>query len=156
MSKYIILSLFIVITQIVLGLRDKSDENQENSYNSDEDEADALILGKKLATPFKNKKGKADKEIIIEKFIDSLVSSERYLALMERKLNHLDISFHEKSSNIMNYLTEMMKKIKPQPTAEVEATLKGVTKDLEKFKHTIIDKVTMMPHMRGKFKIDSS
>ncbi|XP_061705404.1 angiopoietin-related protein 7-like isoform X2 [Cydia pomonella] len=105
----------------IINMEDASNEDS-NSY-----------LNEKLKT-IRPVKGEA----VVEKFVETLMSSERYLKLVEtveRKLNHLDNSFHEKTSSVMKYLTEILRMLQPLP--DMEELLKSVRMSLESVSETL-------------------
>lgn len=65
----------------------------------------------------------AEAEPVIEKFAETLMSSERYLRTIvnvERKLVHLEKRFRERSNSIVKYLTEILRLMKRAENIESE------------------------------------
>lgn len=116
------------------------------------DEPEENVYGKYRHSPTTT--GKATNgEAVVEKFVDTLISGERYLKMIEtveRKLNHLDGTFHERSNTITKYLTEIIRMIKSSPSEGLEDALKMLKFDLDKLKHTVIERLENKPNLRGK------
>ncbi|KAJ0183802.1 hypothetical protein K1T71_000225 [Dendrolimus kikuchii] len=58
--------------------------------------------------------GMSDNEVVIEKLMDTITSSEKYLKKVDSidfRLNRLDIEIHEKTNSILKLLTEIMKTV---------------------------------------------
>ncbi|XP_048488907.1 fibrinogen C domain-containing protein 1 [Plutella xylostella] len=63
----------------------------------------------------------AETEAVIDKLLESITASEKYMKKVdsiEFRLNRLDIEIHEKTNNILKYLSEMMKVIRSQGFSE--------------------------------------
>lgn len=92
-------------------------------------------------------------DAVVEKFVETLMSSERYLKMIEsveRKMNHLDTTFHERTNSILKYLSEMLRMIKTSSSELLEKALRNVKTDLDKLKHTMTERIDDHPTMRGK------
>lgn len=116
----------------------------------DRDDRDDMYFEKKgpLSTTTNRPKGEA----VVEKFVETLMSSERYLKMVEtveRKLNHLDNTFHERSNSIMKYLTELMRLVKSSPAGMLEGALGSLKGDLDKLRKLIVERIDA-PRMRGE------
>lgn len=114
------------------------------------DEADDIYYGKN-GSHVPTTTGKPKGEAVVEKFVETLMASEKYLKLVEtveRKLNHLDATFHERSNSILKYLSELMRMIKASPSSMLEASLKSLKYDLDKLKTSVLEKIDL-PKMRG-------
>ncbi|XP_063546887.1 ficolin-1-like [Cydia strobilella] len=74
---------------------------------------DAMMYSKRR----ENVTRQADTETVIEKIMDTISSSEKYLKKIDSidyKLNRLDIEVHDKTNDILKYLGEIMKSIRGQ------------------------------------------
>lgn len=143
MYTYPILNIFLTIIILISAVKNIEDES------SDEDTMDAIILGRKRnMSRLHQPSTKLGQDAMVEKFLDSLISSERYLEMLEKKMTHLDVTVHEKTNSIMKYLVEILRKIKTKSNDEVEMALRSVKNDLDAFKDMIVQKMTP-PQMRG-------
>ncbi|XP_035434481.2 angiopoietin-related protein 7 isoform X5 [Spodoptera frugiperda] len=101
-------------------------------------------------------------DAVVEKFVETLMSSERYLKMIEsveRKMNHLDTTFHERTNSILKYLSEMLRMIKTSSSELLEKALRNVKTDLDKLKHTMTERIDDHPTMRvegGEYRLDSN
>ncbi|KAH9627967.1 hypothetical protein HF086_017942 [Spodoptera exigua] len=89
---------------------------------------------------------------VVEKFVETLMSSERYLKMIEsveRKVNHLDTTFHERTNSILKYLSEIVTMLKSPSSATIENALTHFKTDLEKLKQTLSER-TDDTHIQGK------
>ncbi|CAH1647671.1 unnamed protein product [Spodoptera littoralis] len=78
---------------------------------------------------------------------------------VERKMNHLDTTFHERTNSILKYLSEMLRMIKASSSEMLEKALRNVKTDLDKLKHTMSERVDEHPNMRvegGEYRLDSN
>ncbi|KAG6452175.1 fibrinogen C domain-containing protein 1 isoform X2 [Manduca sexta] len=104
--------------------------------------------------------GRVVGDAVVEKFVETLMSSERYLKMIEiveRKLNHLDATFHEKVNAINKYLAEILRIVKSPSDELLENSLKGLKGDLDKLKYSITSK-EHQPNMRvdgAEYHVDS-
>lgn len=92
----------------------------------------------------------------VEKFVDTLVSSERYLKMIEsldRKLSHLDMTYRERSNSVLKYLNEILRLIKKSSSEALESALRTVKLDLDNMKQTLSERIDDQPapKTRGKF-----
>lgn len=81
-----------------------------------------------------------DNEAIIGKFMETLLASGRYLKMVEsvdRKLNHLDMNFHEHSNTILKYLNELLQFSKNSNAVGLEKSLMMMRQDLDKLKVSV-------------------
>lgn len=93
-------------------------------------------------------------DVVVEKFVETLMASERYwkqIETVERKLNHLDTTFHEKSNSILKYLSEMMRLVKTSPAEMLEKALIDMKTDLDRLKQSVTTRLDEHPSMRGKY-----
>lgn len=92
-------------------------------------------------------------DVVVEKFVETLMASERYwkqIESVERKLNHLDATFHEKTNSIMKYLSEMLRMVKSSPAEMLEKALIDMKTDLDRLKQSVTTRLDEHPSMRGK------
>ncbi|CAK1554090.1 unnamed protein product [Leptosia nina] len=97
-------------------------------------------------------------EMVVEKFVDTLMASERYLKMVEtveKKISHLDATFHDRSNSILKYLAEVLRVVKSPPGVMMEETLRSLKLDLERIKQSVAEKLQNVPTMRGKTLLSS-
>ncbi|XP_063394319.1 angiopoietin-related protein 7-like [Cydia fagiglandana] len=95
----------------VKPLRDSSNDAIWKEYEHELN--DAMMFSKRRD----NVTRQADTEAVIEKIMDTITSSEKYLKKVDSidyKLNRLDIEVHDKTNDILKYLGEIMKSIRGQ------------------------------------------
>lgn len=131
----------------------KSDERTHDKSSEDSEEVMFFnrkdVDGQPATTTTRSMKG----EIVVEKFVETLMASERYLKMIEsveRKLNHLDATFHERTNSILKYVSEMLRAIKNTPTDTVESALRSIKADMDRIKLTMSERLEH-PIMRGKY-----
>lgn len=93
-------------------------------------------------------------ELIVERFVNTLVSNEKYLKLIEvikHKLDHLDMTFQERSSSIIKYLSEILRVVKSSPVTILDTALRGLQKDLDNLKQALINRPNASIKLRGKY-----
>lgn len=158
-NTLIFLSLIATTTAVTNGAksydknRDRSRERSHEKRNQDSEEA--LYFDRKDAdslpsapTSTRALKG----EVVVEKFVETLMASERYLKMIEsveRKLNHLDATFHERTNSILKYVSEMLRTMKAGPGELMETALRSIKTDLDKLKMSVTERLDR-PTMRGK------
>lgn len=94
--------------------------------------------------------GKGD--MVVEKFVETLMSSERYLKMIEtveRKLNHLDAAFHERTNSIIKYLSELLRVTKSTTSGTLDQSLVSLKGELDKLKTAVARKVEQPEQLRG-------
>lgn len=83
----------------------------------------------------------SDNEAVVEKLMDSITSSEKYLKKVDSidfRLNRLDIEVHEKSNGIMKQLSDIMKTIMTDNCAEkLEPSLLNLRNDINQIKFSL-------------------
>lgn len=92
-------------------------------------------------------------EEVVEKFVETLIDSEKYLKqikTVEKKLDHLDLQFHEKSNNMMKYLAEMLRMLKASPAEMLDKALNNMKIDLDKLKQAVTTRLGEHPSLRSK------
>ncbi|XP_034839713.1 angiopoietin-1-like isoform X3 [Maniola hyperantus] len=91
-------------------------------------------------------------EIVVEKFVDTLLASEKYLKMIETvedKLTHLETTLQDRSSAILKYLAEVLRVVKSTPSDQIlENALQLVKNDLDKLKETMQRQVPANPPFR--------
>lgn len=125
----------------------------EREQSNNEELEDALFFNRKEidrlpTTTLRYAKG----EVVVEKFVETLMASEKYLKMIEsveKKLNHLDASFHERTNSILKYIVEMQRSMKTSSSDNLETALRSVKSDLDKMRQTIIGRKEIRPNMRG-------
>lgn len=96
----------------------------------------------------------AKPEVIVEKFVETLLASERYLKLIEvveDKMSHLQTIFRERTNTVMKYLTEILRVVKTSPVDQVQSNLHSLKDDLEKLKKYVSQQSDDDPNLRGKY-----
>lgn len=87
----------------------------------------------------------SDNEAVIDKLMESITSSEKYLKKVDSidfRLNRLDIEVHEKTNSILKYLTEIMKIVRNQGSADkLETVLDSMKNELTGMK-SMVEKVS--------------
>ncbi|XP_050361215.1 angiopoietin-related protein 4-like [Nymphalis io] len=90
-------------------------------------------------------------EVVVEKFVETLMASERYLKLIETvdgKLVHLETTFQERTNTILKYLTEVLRVTKTSPVDALQSSLHSLKNDLDKLKHVISQPKDESPKLR--------
>lgn len=96
----------------------------------------------------------AKPEVVVEKFVETLIASERYLKLIEvveDKMGHLQTIFRERTNTVMKYLTEILRVIKTSPVDQVQSNLHSLKDDLEKLKKYVSQQSDDDLNLRGKY-----
>lgn len=92
-------------------------------------------------------------DTVVEKFVETLMASERYLKMIqtvERKLNHLEATYHDNSNSILKHVSEILRTVKSSPSDIMEKALTGMKADLDRLKQTVTTRLGDHPTMRGK------
>lgn len=158
----LLIRVILIFSVLTIGIA-KKDGNKSSEETSDEDVTDMMFLGKNQKVKPKTTQNSSPVpvptkrptkgEVVVEKFVETLMSSERYLHMIEtvdKKLNHLDESFHERTNGIIKYLAEILRHVKMLPSPELEDTLKTVHADTILIKKIVLEKLDTNPNMRGK------
>lgn len=104
---------------------------------------DAMLTSKKRDnhTRVAQSANLSDNEGVVEKLMDTITSSEKYLKKVDSidfRLNRLDIEVHEKTNKIMKQLTEIIKKANNDANTEkLEGILGSLKNDIYKVKFLI-------------------
>ncbi|CAK1554091.1 unnamed protein product [Leptosia nina] len=81
----------------------------------------------------------SDNEVVIEKLMESITSSEKYLKKVDSidfRLNRLDIEVHEKTNGILKYLAEIFNSMQNSGNSEkLETELEKIKNDLSEIKN---------------------
>lgn len=150
---YLTILLHVGLASTMRGTH-RNPGREPTERNKDNDELDdALFFNRKetdlpATTTSRYSKG----EVVVEKFVETLMASEKYLKMIEsveKKLNHLDATFHERTNSILKYIAEMQRNMKTSPAETLETALKSVKLDLDKMRQTIIARKDIRPNMRG-------
>lgn len=140
-------NIFILLS-LILGVI-----GRKRIQNSEEDDRGNEMYPNKLPTPTTIRSNIPISDIVVEKFVETLMASERYLKMIEtveRKLDHLDANFHEKTNSILKYLSEAIRIIKTSPSEMLEKSLTNMKMDLDRLKQSMTIKLDEIPAMRGK------
>lgn len=135
----------------------KGSESQRNQYYDDnslwkkEYEAeltDAMISSRKRGnlTRVEQAASFSDNEAVIDKIMETLTNSEKYLKKVDSidfRLNRLDIEVHEKTNNILKQLVDMTKMLRGGFHSE------KVDDILERLKTDVIEIKSLMNKLRG-------
>ncbi|XP_045784002.1 fibrinogen C domain-containing protein 1-like isoform X1 [Maniola jurtina] len=127
-----------------------SDRNDDDDLDigADVDDNTQKAIRLPLTTP-KTTKG----EIVVEKFVDTLMASEKYLKMIEtveEKLTHLETTFQDRSSAILKYLAEVLRVVKTSPSDHIlENALQLLKNDLDRLKETMQRQVPANPSYRA-------
>lgn len=152
----IFLSLIATAAAVTSGAKghDKNRDRSRSHEKSNEDSEEAIFFNRKdvdslpsAPTSTMAMKG----EVVVEKFVETLMASERYLKMIEsveRKLNHLDATFHERTNSILKYVSEMLRTMKAGPGDLMENALRSIKTDLDKLKMSVTERLER-PNMRG-------
>lgn len=162
LRKFLLL-ISLIVTFTVINGASTHDRNRERSRERTQknEDSDEMYYNRKNADglpilPAANSKAKG--EVVVEKFVETLMASERYLKMIEsveRKLNHLDATFHERTNSILKYVSEMLRTMKAGPGEGVENTLRSIKTDLDKLMMTVTERLER-PTMRGNcFTVES-
>ncbi|CAG9781890.1 unnamed protein product [Diatraea saccharalis] len=79
----------------------------------------------------------SDNEVVIDKLMETISSSEKYLKKVDSidfRLNRLDIEVHEKTNNILKQIGEIMKVIRTEYPDKFEASLDALKSQLNQIK----------------------
>ncbi|CAD0194178.1 unnamed protein product [Chrysodeixis includens] len=142
----LLVSLFAIVTA----------KREFSRERSNEDESDDGFTARKRTNPrVPTTTGRSSVgDAVVEKFVETLMSSERYLKMIEsveRKMNHLDTTFHERTNSILKYQSEMLRILKSSSAESVEKALRTVKTDLDKLKMSMSDKMGEHANLRGEF-----
>lgn len=154
--------LFLSLTATATAVTDGSkshDKNRgrihERSHGKSNQESEEALYYNRKDTDSLSSVSDTNKamkgEVVVEKFVETLMASERYLKMIEsveRKLNHLDATFHERTNSILKYVSEMLRTMKAGPGELMENSLQSIRTDLDKLKMSVTDRLER-PTMRG-------
>lgn len=105
-----------------------------------EDElTDAMLTSKKRdnTTRVQQSAALSDNEAVVERLMDSITSSEKYLKKVDSidfRLNRLDIEVHEKTNNIMKHLTEIQKALHSNRPDKIQTLLETLKNEMYQIK----------------------
>lgn len=138
--------------------RRKNDYSDKSLWKKEyEDElTDAMLSTKKKENITRVvQSAMSDNEAVIEKLMESITSSEKYLKKIESidfRLNRLDIEVHEKTNSIMKRLNEIFKGLREQGYSDkLETVLDTLKTDVNQIKFVLNKKPRT--DGTGKFKV---
>uniref|UniRef100_A0A2A4J0G4 Uncharacterized protein n=1 Tax=Heliothis virescens TaxID=7102 RepID=A0A2A4J0G4_HELVI len=149
-SIVLVFCLIIVTAKRTDFIRDRPSEDQEE---------DGFHMKKRVDIKQTTTGRSAVGDAVVEKFVETLMSSERYLKMIEsveRKMNHLDTTFHERTNSILKYLSEMLRMIKTSSSEMLEKALRNVKLDLDKLKQSMSERLDEHPNMRDSIVVQTS
>lgn len=125
--------------------RRKNDYADKSLWKKEyEDElTDAMLSSRKRenVTRVVQSAGMSDNDAVIEKLMETITSSEKYLKKVDSidfRLNRLDIEVHEKTNNIIKQLADISKSIHTGGYAEkLETVLDALKTDVNQIKYTL-------------------
>lgn len=82
---------------------------------------------------------KDEGDIVIEKLVDSIAASEKYLKKVDNidfRLNRLDIEVHEKTNTIMKRLSEILKSVRSLHSDTLETTMESMRESISQLKQS--------------------
>lgn len=89
----------------------------------------------------------------VEKFVEILISSERYLKMIETvesKMTNLDTTFRERSNHILKHLSEILTVIKAPSSGMIEQALKNVKAEMDNLKQSLTERLAHRPELRSE------
>ncbi|XP_068619019.1 fibrinogen C domain-containing protein 1-like [Battus philenor] len=153
-------------------VRHRSEHPEKNSWKKEyEDELNQAMLmssrKKDNHTRVTQSVGMSDNEAVIEKIMESITTSEKYLKKIDSidfRLNRLDIEVHEKTNNILKYLAAISKTLQSQLYSEKLDTALDVLKTDVGYLRTKLEKATVdrkgssLPQLDGsvEYRLDSN
>lgn len=140
---FLVVCIHIVTSAKRADFRDSGEELQEKIVSFKKNTSGAY-------SPMASRLIKAD-AVVVEKFVQTLISSERYLKMIDlvyRKLDHLDGTFHDRTNSIMTYLSEI-RNINSGPISKLEIALVSLKKLLDLLEQIIAEQCDN-PHLRGR------
>ncbi|XP_052752404.1 angiopoietin-related protein 7-like isoform X2 [Galleria mellonella] len=174
MFKNLRLKYFVIVVFSIAPCEMKSErKGKKNNYPDKllwkkeyEDELTDAILSTRRrgnVTRVAQSTGATDNEAVLEKLMEILTSSEKYLKKVDSidfRLNRLDIEIHEKTNNILKQLMEIMKSIRGQNYAEnLDIVLDSMKTDVNEIKLMLVnihklDKIVDGSEFHGNTAID--
>lgn len=120
------------------GKKKKNDHADKSlwkkEYEEELNEAMLSVRKRENVTRTAQSAALSDNEFVVEKLIETITSSEKYLKKVDSidfRLNRLDIEVHEKTNAILKKLSDVSKSLREQSTAEkTGAMLDGIKKDI--------------------------
>lgn len=103
----------------------KMDHSDKSLWKQEYEEelTDAMLSGKKRKNSTRTVQSLplSDNEVVVEKLMETITSSEKYLKKIDNidfRLNRLDIEVHEKTNVILKKLSELAKVLREQAVAD--------------------------------------
>lgn len=123
----------------------KNDEADKTLWKKEyEDELNEAMLSGKRENYTRSagaQSGSLDNDAVLEKLMESITSSERYLKKVEAiefRLNRLDIEVHEKTNAMMKLLNNILKSIRSESCSQkMEASIHGLVADVNSIKYAV-------------------
>lgn len=136
----IALALSTVTCDVVRDRRVKNQEFEDKVLwkKEYEDElTDAMLSSKKRDNSTRVQQSVSDNEAVVERLMDSITSSEKYLKKVDSidfRLNRLDIEVHEKTNNIIKHLAEIRKGLHSTRPDKSQALLEALKNEIYQIK----------------------
>ncbi|CAH2985354.1 unnamed protein product [Chilo suppressalis] len=138
---FIILSLGSCEVQRDKRARKKDDYPEKSLWKKEyEDElTDAMLSTRKRenVTRMVQSASLSDNEVVIDKLMETITSSEKYLKKVDSidfRLNRLDIEVHEKTNNILKQLMEILKVLRTENPDKFESSLDTLKSQMNQVK----------------------
>ncbi|XP_035434440.2 fibrinogen C domain-containing protein 1 isoform X3 [Spodoptera frugiperda] len=147
--------------------RRKNDEPDKSLWKKEYETelTDAMLATRKRENYTRAAQGgpSNDNDLVIEKLMESITSSEKYLKKVdsiEFRLNRLDIEVHEKTNAILKLLNEISKALRSESCSQkMESALIGLKNDVNSIKF-YVEKTPMqrtnLPAEGGEYRLDSN
>lgn len=148
--KFTLLHVGLFTLTIISGevVRDKRGRRKNEDADKmlwkkeyEEELNDAILSGKRENyTRSAGAQSNSDNDIVIEKLMESITSSERYLKKIEAiefRLNRLDIEVHEKTNAIMKLLNNISKSVRADSSQKFESIIHGLVSDVTSIKYAV-------------------
>lgn len=152
-AKQLCLTLVLLASVSCEASRDKR-ARRKNDYHGDKslwkEEYEEELTNAMLSTKRKDNVTRViqsaasttnENEAVIEKLMESITASEKYLKKVESidfRLNRLDIEVHEKTNTILKQMSDIMKLVKEISIGDkVEHILNALKSDISDIKYTI-------------------
>ncbi|CAB3225395.1 unnamed protein product [Arctia plantaginis] len=147
------LKIYLLLLLLVVVVAKKDQTGHSNIEEGDTEEFQSKKGHESVRTPAGTSRQTTIGENAIEKFVETLMSSEKYLKMIdsvERKISHLDTVFHGKTNSILKYLTEMQKVLNSSSTESVLQIMNTLQTDMKQVKVLLREALETRPTMRGE------
>ncbi|VVC86214.1 unnamed protein product [Leptidea sinapis] len=158
MLREVIILILFSITFARQHVENSSGEDTDDTGSGEIIDARSFNRSYYPTSTARNLKG----EIVVEKFVDTLMSSERYLKMIgtvEKKVTQLNTTLRERADNIVKYLAEVLRVLKSSSNEKLNEAISTIRKDIEKLRHTAVNKFGTNPTMRvegAEYQMDSN